>query len=230
MVELDRQDGVFVLRMNQGENRFNVESVRALNAALDSVEHSPEPTALVTTGSGKFYSNGLDLEWIAQQPPADIQPFIGQVHELLARMLTFPVITVAAVNGHAFAAGAMLMLAHDFRLMRKDRGYFCLPEVDIQIPFTGPMKELIQARLPRLTAHEAMVTGRRYTAEQAVAREIVEQAHDEADVLPQAIALAKSHAGKARATLAAIKRGAYPQMLEAVEAYARSAAPPLSLG
>lgn len=230
MVELDRQDGVFVLRMNQGENRFNAESVQALNAALDSVEADPEPTALVTTGAGKFYSNGLDLEWISQQAPSEVQPFVGRVHELLARMLTFPVITVAAVNGHAFAAGAMFMLAHDFRLMRKDRGYFCLPEVDIQIPFTAPMKELIQARLPRLTAHEAMVTGRRYSAEQALAGGIIEQAHDESDVLPRAIALAKSHAGKPRATLAAIKRGAYPQMQEAVLAYAQSAPGPLALG
>lgn len=229
MVELDRQDGVFVLRMNQGENRFNAESVKALNVALDRVEAEAEPTALVTTGAGKFYSNGLDLEWIAQQPPSEVQPFIGRVHELLARMLMFPVITVAAVNGHAFAAGGMFMLAHDFRLMRKDRGYFCLPEVDIRIPFTGPMKELIQARLPRLTAHEAMVTGRRYTAEQALSAGIVEQAHDEADVLPQAIALAKTHAGKSPATLSAIKRGAYPQMLEAVLSYAKSAPAPLAL-
>ena len=38
----------------------------------------------------------------------------------MARVLTFPTITVAAINGHAFGAGAQLSLAHDFRVMRRD--------------------------------------------------------------------------------------------------------------
>jgi Delta3-Delta2-enoyl-CoA isomerase len=221
MVTLERQpDGVWVLQMDDGENRFNDTSVSALLGALDQVEQASEPGALVTVGSGKFYSNGLDLEYISKLTAAQAQTFVGRVHELLARMLYLPVITVAAVNGHAFAAGAMLMLAHDYRVMRSDRGYFCLPEVDINIPFTEPMAALIQARLPKMTAHEAMVTGKRYAAEEARARQIVDLVAEEARVLPEAIALAKPHNAKSRATLALIKRGAYPQMQAAVQAYA----------
>jgi enoyl-CoA hydratase/carnithine racemase len=142
---------------------------------------------------------------------------VQRVHELLVRMLTFPVITVAALNGHAFAAGAMLALAHDFRVMRSDRGFFCLPEVDIQIPFTKTMQSLIMARLSPQTAHEAMITGKRYGGEQARERGIVDDAAADADVLPRAIALAKSLSGKHRATLQAIKRSAYGQVIAALE-------------
>ncbi|HKU37968.1 MAG TPA: enoyl-CoA hydratase/isomerase family protein [Polyangiales bacterium] len=220
MITLERQDGVWVLRMNDGENRFNERSVSELLGALDEVERSSEPGALVTVGTGKFYSNGLDLEYISKLTAAEAQAFVGRVHELLARLLYLPLISVAAVNGHAFAAGAMFMLAHDYRVMRSDRGYFCLPEVDIHIPFTPPMATLIQARLPKLTAHEAMVTGKRYAAEEARARQIIDLAAEEARVLPEAIAIAKTYAGKSRATLAAIKRGAYPQMQTAVNDYA----------
>ncbi len=77
-------------------------------------------------------------------------------------MLTFPRPTVAALNGHAFAGGGMLALAHDFSVMRADRGYFCLPEADIGIPFTAPMTALIASRIPQPALHEACTTGRRY--------------------------------------------------------------------
>ena len=71
------------------------------------------------------------------------------MHALFGKMLALPVPTVAAIQGHCFAAGAMLAVAHDFRVMRADRGFFCLPEVDIHIPFTPPMAALIQARLSK---------------------------------------------------------------------------------
>ena len=62
MIELSRADEVFVLRFDSGENRFGRLFVRELNQALDEVEACAGPKALVTTGSGKFFSNGLDLE------------------------------------------------------------------------------------------------------------------------------------------------------------------------
>jgi Delta3-Delta2-enoyl-CoA isomerase len=218
VIDLQKHDGIHVLRMSSGENRFNWSFLDALMAALDEVERAPEPSALVTVGEGKFYSNGLDLEWMRGPGRAQAEACIDRVHELLARMLTFPTITVAALNGHAFAAGAMLALAHDFRVMRNDRGYFCLPEVDIRIPFTLPMSALIQARLSKATAHEAMTTGRRYAAEQALTANIVHQTAAEADVLAAAVALAKTYAGKHGATLAAIKKTAYREVLAATDA------------
>ena len=225
MVTLERQDGVFILRMNDGENRFNADSVSALIAALDEIERCEEPTALVTTGTGKFYTNGLDLQYISTLTGEQAQAFIARVHDLLAKLLYFPTITVAAVNGHVFAGGAMLMLAHDFRVMRSDRGYVCLPEVDIQISFTAPMSHLIESRVPKLTAHEMMVTGKRYTAQEAQQKQIVDAIAEEARVLPEAIAIAKAHIGKPRATLSAIKRGLYPQLPQLMREFAETPLP-----
>src|SRR5262249_34245350 len=128
MIELRQEDQIFVLQMKSGENRFNQSFLDALNRALDQVEAAPEAAALVTTGEGKFYSNGLDLEWLAGVDAAQAKENLRCVLALLGRLLTFPMVTVAALNGHVFAAGAMLSLAHDFRVMRSDRGYFCLPE------------------------------------------------------------------------------------------------------
>jgi enoyl-CoA hydratase/carnithine racemase len=218
MIDMQIQDGIHVLRMTAGENRFNWAFLDALNAALDAVERAPELQALVTVGEGKFYSNGLDLEWMGGPGRQQAAACVERVHALLMRMLTFPTITVAALNGHTFAAGAMLALAHDFRVMRTDRGFFCLPEADIRIPFTEPMAAVIQARLSKATAHEAMTTGKRYTADEALRAAIVQQAAPEAEVLRAAHALAKAHAGKHGSTLATIKKTMYRDVLQTLDA------------
>lgn len=217
MIELQREGNVFVLHMRGGENRFNPEFVRAMNAALDEVEGHGAPSALVTTGEGKFYSNGLDLAWMGTDG-VDAIAFVRTVHRLLGRVLGFPRPTVAAVNGHAFAGGGMLMLAHDFAVMREDRGFFCLPEADIGIPFTDPMTALIAARIPQPALHESCTTGKRYGGPEAVRAGIVTATAPEADVLPAAIARAASLASKEPSTLQAIKRGLYAPALRLLDA------------
>lgn len=213
---LDRTDDVFVLTMDDGENRMNQQWLDAINSALDEVDAAPDPLALVTTGVGKFFSNGLDLEWLFTGG-ADMPAFVADVERLFARVLAAPYITVAACNGHTFAAGAMLALAHDFRVMRSDRGFFCLPEVDIKIPFTPGMNSLIMSKMTITTAHQVMVTGGRFGGDEAAALKIVHHAVAEGEVLPTAIGLAASQAGKDRNTLATIKERMYGEAIRLLQ-------------
>jgi enoyl-CoA hydratase/carnithine racemase len=217
MIDLRRDGDVFILHMQAGENRFNRPFLAALNGALDEVEKSEGAAALVTTGEGKFYSNGLDLTWMMGDGAGELDAFMGDVHRLFARVLSFPTAAVAAVNGHAFAGGGMLALAHDFRVMRADRGFFCLPEIDLKMPLTPGMTALIQARLPAQTAHESIITGRRYGGTDAEAAGIVDVATSEDEVLPRAIELARGLAEKDRTTMAALKRGLYVDALAVLE-------------
>ena len=212
MPTLDRTENVFVLDLGDGENRFHPGWVDAVSAALDEVEKAEGPRALVTAATGKFYSNGLDLDWLFAHADAH-DGYISSVHVLLARVLSLPVVTVAAVQGHAFAAGAMFTLAHDFRVMRADRGFWCLPEADINMPFTPGMSALIQARLAPQVAHEAMVTARRYGGHDALAAGIIDRVADEQAVLAAAREIAAGHAVKAGETVATIKARMYAQVL-----------------
>lgn len=204
MPTLHEDDGVFVLDLGDDENRFSPDWLTEVNASLDTVVAHSAAGALVTTGQGKFYSNGLDLEWIMEHAD-QLATYRADVQELLARVLTLPVPTVAAVQGHAFGAGAMLALAHDYRVMRADRGYFCFPEVDIDVPFTPGMAALIQGKLTPATAVEAMTTGQRFGGVQARDRGLVDQVADEGDVTRTAAELVRPVAGKNRDTLGAIK-------------------------
>jgi enoyl-CoA hydratase/carnithine racemase len=216
MPTLTREGAVFVLRWEDGENRFRDDSIRAWNAGLDEVEAAEGPKALVTIGAGKFYSNGLDLDWAMRERKDDFANYILEVLAVLGRVLTLPCTTVAACNGHAFGAGAQLVVAHDFRLMRVDRGYFCMPEIDMKAFLHPGMTALLAARLPAQTVHEVLTTGRRYGGGDARAAGIVEEALPEAALLPRALELASGLAVKAHPVMKRLKSDLYPHVLAAL--------------
>ena len=215
MPSLDRDGNVFVLNLGDDENRFNPDWVGSVNALLDEIVAAEAPRALVATGDGKIWSNGLDLEWFAANVDS-VPAFLDEVHDLFARVLELPVPCVAAIQGHCFAAGAMLALAFDDRQMREDRGYWCLPEADIRIPFTYGMDALIKSKLKPRVAHEAMVTAKRYGAHEAVEDEIIDGARSEDDLLSVSIERAASLAEKDGPTIATIKQRLYAPALAAL--------------
>jgi enoyl-CoA hydratase/carnithine racemase len=197
-------DKIAVLDLGEDENRFSPEFLDAINAQLDDIEASGAQ-GLVTTARGKFYTNGLDLDWLTAHPE-QMQSYVARVQGLLARVLTLPIPTAAAVTGHAFGAGAMLAMAHDVRVMRADRGFFCFPEVDIRIPFTDGMAALIQAKLTPRAAVASMTTGRRFGGVEAAEFGIVDATAGEGAVTAAATELLRPLGGKDPGTLGAIKQ------------------------
>lgn len=210
MPTLTTADGIHVLDLGDDENRFSPEWMGGVEAALDEVAGSPAP--LVTIGHGKFYSNGLDLAWVGEHPD-EMEAYAARAERLFARVLTIGVPTVAAINGHAFGAGAMLAMAHDWRIMRADRGYFCFPEVDIAIPFTPGMSAIVQAKLTPRAAVDAMTTGRRFGGTDAEATGLVDGTADEHGLLTAATARVENLRGKNPDTLRVIKARMYADVV-----------------
>jgi enoyl-CoA hydratase/carnithine racemase len=206
-VDLTYDDKIAVLDLGDDENRFSPEFLDEIDGVLDDVLAAGaqgKAEGLVTTAGGKFYTNGLDLDWLmAHGDRTDW--YVGRVHALLARVLTLPIPTAAAVVGHAFGAGAMLAVAHDFRVMRADRGFFCFPEVDIRIPFTPGMAALIQAKLAPQAQVASMTTGRRFGGVDAATFGIVDATASEDAVDGAAMDMLRPLAGKDPGTLGAIK-------------------------
>ncbi len=120
----------------------------------------------------------MGLDWLATIS-AEAAGFLAEVNRLFARLVGFPVATVAAVNGHSFGAGTVLAVAHGVVVMRQDRGYWSLPEADLGFPVTPAMFAVIAAKLPGRTAQEAVLTDRRYGGPDAVAAGIVHQVASE---------------------------------------------------
>ena len=209
---LEQRGSIFILNLGDTENRFNFDSVSRLNSLLDQVDAAPGDKALVTVAGGKFWSNGLDLDWMIANE-IELSELVIAVQELLARVLESAYPTVAVIQGHCYAAGGMLALAHDVRFMREDRGFLCFPEVDIKMRFTPGMNGLLTSKLSAQAAHQAMVLGRRYTAPEAETAGIVDGIFSETDLQPHAVAHAESLVGKDPATIASIKQTLYASTL-----------------
>ncbi len=174
-------DHVATITLNDGENRFNPDFINAYLGALDEVEANTDATTLVVTSSHeKIFSNGIDLEWLVPviqgNDIARAKDFFYLLNRMFKRIVTYPLVTVAGISGHAFAGGAIMSCAFDFRFMRSDRGFFCFPEVDLGIPFLPGMIALLKKAMPMHMVEYMQYTGIRLTADQCVEHHIVRKA------------------------------------------------------
>ena len=215
MIELTREGNVFVLTMDDGENRWNTTFVREFAKALDEVEASEGPAALVTTSSDpKFFSNGLDLEWRmteGEHRGGDRAAFGKEFMYLMGRIITWAVPTVAAINGHAFGAGLMCALCHDVRIMREDRGFACANEVQIGMVIPDQELALFRHKLPMNTYFETVQLARRWSGPDALAAGVVQGIADLDGLLPKAMAKAEELAplGENRKVFGTMKERLY---------------------
>lgn len=228
LVTLTSTTGEFPWGTKKEEHRWNPVTVRALGKALDEVEKNEEANVVVLANEGKFWSNGMDLKYLDAAPKDAHEATLlkehgTRVNELLARVCCFPLPTIAAFAGHWCAAGGMMGLAFDYRVMSSDRGFFFIPGVDLGLVYAPTQIELMKAKLPRALHREVILFNtKRWTAQDLAAHGVVEAAVPASEVLPKALELAASlrakGQGAARRALGGIKRGVYSEMLKALKA------------
>ncbi|XP_048743432.2 uncharacterized protein LOC125656858 [Ostrea edulis] len=178
-----QNDGCAILTMRNGQNRWNLTTLKQFNDALDEVEKNESARILVTTGEGKFYSNGIDVDWRKIQRQEIIAKFNIVLWDTMWRVMHFPLPTVAAINGHCFAGGAFLAMCHDYRVMRSDRGWISWNEMLISIRIRGPSYEILQRKLSREALRESVIFAKRITGPEAVKLKIVDKIELETNLI-----------------------------------------------
>ena len=179
MITLKKKDSIYYLTMDAGENRWNTTFVRDIAEALDEIENDEGPGALITSSTNpKFFSNGLDLDWM-QSPEnhldgGDREVFGEEFMFLMGRVITLPIPTVCAINGHAFGAGFMFALSHDIRIMREDRGFLCANEMQLGLPIPRPELALFKHKVPANAFFETVQLSKRWTGSDALNAGIIQ--------------------------------------------------------
>ena len=114
---------------------------------------------------------------------------------LSRRLLNFDTPVVLAVSGHALAMGALLLLSADYRIGIRGSYKIGLNEVAIgmTLPYFGI--ELANARLARTHLTSAVALAQVYDAPGAVEAGYLDEAVQEEELLPRAIAVAQQFSG-----------------------------------
>ncbi len=221
-VKWEKDGTVAIMIMNDGDNQHNPEWTQAMITTYGEILADEEITALVLTSSDpRNFCLGVDVEWMLQrQGEKDfdtVSQWLYSTAEVFKAMLMAPFPTIAAINGHAFGNGAMLAGACDFRFMRADRGYFCLPEIDLGIQMAPSMIEWMKRIMPYHLFTKMVFSGDRIRATELEKHgTIIKACEDAESTVNEAINFARKF-NKPRVNVAEMKKRVYKHIIDKME-------------
>ncbi len=222
IIEWEKDQSVAVINMCNGANKQNLEFVKQMNQSFDAILEDKDISSIVLTSTDeKNFSQGIDLQWL-EQKMADrdfetVKLFMHGINGIFKRILLLPVPVIAAINGHAFGNGAMLACSCDFRFMKKDRGFFCFPEVNISIPFLPGMIEFVRKAIPEYQFNLMLLSGKRVGAQELEDSHVIVKACENKDeLLKDALAFAKTF-NKKRGIFGELKKRMHKNIIRVMD-------------
>jgi len=181
ILELKKEGTTAVISMNNGKNTQDLVFAQTLNSLVNKVSQDESITALVISSTDqKNWSQGINLEWmggeIANGNLLAVRDFFLNLDQVYIQLMLIPIPTIAAINGHAFGAGAFLATACDYRIMNSERGFFCFPEIDLKMDFQPGVFSMMQHKLPSFKLADLLYTGKHAGAIELEQSFIVEKA------------------------------------------------------
>lgn len=174
--------------------------------------------SIVLAGRSGFFSGGLDIKLMPTLSQVERADMVRDLGRLLLELYLLPRPVVAAVTGHALGGGALLALACDVRLAADTKLRFGLNEVTIGLPMPSFGVEIARSAISAEWLAEAVMHGKIYTVEKALARNLFESVHSPDVLLHAATARAEGLSGLAQSAYETTKqrlRGAAVESLRA---------------
>lgn len=181
-----------------------------IRAALAECAADDGVRAVVITGKGKAFSAGADLEEMGQILGGgvsffDIRRGLLEIQDVTRMMAELPKPIIAALNGYAVGAGAEIAIASDIRIAAEN-ATFEFAEVKVGLFETNGVTYLLPRLVGQGRAMELMLTGRRIDAREAHAIGLVSGVVKQAELLDEAMNIARGMAENAPVSMALVKR------------------------
>ncbi|HOP62175.1 MAG TPA: enoyl-CoA hydratase/isomerase family protein [Spirochaetota bacterium] len=166
-ITLSNEGTAAIITMHKGEdNAFNGPFLDEISESLNEVKKNDSYRTLIVTSSlEKSFCTGYDLGWWMQNAKAEgvLEAFFEKMNSMLKELSLFPKPVIAAINGHIFGQGIFFAGCMDYRIMRDDRGWVNLPEVNINIPFVPSQIAILREILPPASMRDMAFLGKKYS-------------------------------------------------------------------
>lgn len=197
-------DGIASLTLNRAlqRNALSPELIAALSGELASLAVRTDVNVIVVVGTGPAFCAGLDLVHLGSLPSAERVAYMRTAFTLFEQVYAMPQPMIAAINGPAVAGGFDLAVFCDLRIC-VPAARFAQPEVILgATQFIFPLYTLVGMG----RAKELAFTGTAISAEEAYRIGLVNHLASAEELLPTAMALARTIASRPRQALLESKR------------------------
>jgi 3,2-trans-enoyl-CoA isomerase len=207
-IKCEKDGDVLVLTMCNGKaNGIGSKMLDELRDGLAVASSESDIRGFVLAShSPKFFSGGFDVKEVFAYDRDQMREFFGRFIELYEGIYNLPKPTVAAINGHAYAGGAILALSCDYRIMAQADYGFAVNEINLGVAIPPGMARMAVAAVGFRDAYEILLTGEAITPARSLEIGLASQVARPEDLSGNAIAFAKSLATKPPTAFAEMKR------------------------
>lgn len=217
--------GVITLTMNrpQAFNALSEGMLEALQTELNLIAKDGNARALVLAASGRAFCAGHDLKEMRAAPSQRYyEGLFTQCGRVMMALQQLEIPVIARVQGIATAAGCQLVAMCDLAVAARD-ARFAVSGVNLGL-FCSTPSVALSRNLSRKAAFEMLVTGGFISADEAMAKGLVNRVVDAAQLDAEVESLVASIVSKPRVALAMGKQLFYQQLEMGIEgAYAEAA-------
>lgn len=221
MIDLTRDGELTILRLaNPPVNALGPEFMEAIIAGLDNAEES-DARALIVTGDGVAFSAGADLFRVRDAAAEDIAGGIATMSHMFERLFRFSKPTVAAVNGHAIAGGAVLTCACDYRVASEGAHRIGFSELAVGVPFPRWALEILRFAIGSQHVRDLALVARTFSVDEAVRTGMIDEVVPAGELMDRAAATARRLARVPSETYALTKAALLAPAVDRVERLGR---------